>query len=110
LEIKLKRAKCLATKSLTTNQLSFSENALELTYGNIEFQNFPGRTPDPRSKGREKGRRGNSGREERRGGRGGGGKKGRAEEKERDGKGERNLDPSPDVPNRSTPLDAAQFA
>jgi hypothetical protein len=31
----------------------FSENALKLTYGNVEFQKFPGvRPPDPLTKGR----------------------------------------------------------
>jgi hypothetical protein len=30
---------------LTIKQLSLSENALKLTYGNVEFQNFPGGSP-----------------------------------------------------------------
>jgi hypothetical protein len=34
-------AKFLATKLLTINQLSFSENALKFTYSNVEFKNFP---------------------------------------------------------------------
>jgi len=36
-----------------------SQNALELTCSNVEFQNFPGVTPlDPRFKSREEGRKG----------------------------------------------------
>jgi hypothetical protein len=31
---------------LIINQLALSENALKLTYGNVEFQNFRERTPD----------------------------------------------------------------
>jgi hypothetical protein len=84
-----------------------SENSLKLTYGNLEFQNFPGK--DPRIS-RSKGTAGSV--EE-------GGKgdrevrmkwwKGRAKGKERGEKGsrrewERNLDPLPDVPDRSTSL------
>jgi hypothetical protein len=96
--------KFLATKHLTINQLSLSENALKLTYGNVEFQNFPGEDPGPPLQGEGKG-----GREEwKRGGRGRGwgGRKGRGgreglkerEGKERGEKGggrgrERNLDP-----------------
>jgi hypothetical protein len=38
----------LTTKPLTRNQFSFSENALKLTYSNVEFQNFSGEgPPDP---------------------------------------------------------------
>jgi hypothetical protein len=39
-----------------------SENALKLTYGNVEFHNFPGE--DPRFKGRER-EGGKSGRKQR---------------------------------------------
>jgi hypothetical protein len=48
-----------------------SENALKFTYGNVKFQNFPGRTPDPTPRGGKSGRekRGGEGR-----GRGGEGK------------------------------------
>jgi hypothetical protein len=79
------------------------ENALKLTYGNVEFKNFPGE--DPRSKGRE-GEGGKSGR-----GVGGEGEaevgregvegkgsrkgKGRKEEKRRKGKGEEFTPPPP---------------
>jgi hypothetical protein len=50
-------SKFLATKSLTINQLSLSENALKLAYGNVEFQNFPGRTPDSPLQAEGKGER-----------------------------------------------------
>jgi hypothetical protein len=83
-----------------------SENALKLIYGNVDFQNFPARTPVPRVNGGKGGREewkrdegwGGEGR-----GRGCGGRKGRDGRKglkEREGKrrkgggeGERNLDP-----------------
>jgi hypothetical protein len=62
-------SKILATIPSTRNQLSLSGNELKLTYGNVEFQNFPGeepRPPAPRGgKGRERGvdeRRGVAGR------------------------------------------------
>jgi hypothetical protein len=93
--------KFLATKPSTINQLSLSENALKLTYGNVEFQNFPGEDPGPPASREGKGRReewkkkrGGEGR-----GRGWGSRKGRGGReglKEREGKrreGERNLDP-----------------
>jgi hypothetical protein len=110
-------SKFLATKPLTINQLSLSENALKLTYGNVEFQNFPGRTPDPRSKGRERegGKSGRGGE-----GRGWGGRKGRGGReglKEREGKerGEKEEGKgrgiwTPDVPDRSTPLFVTFYA
>jgi hypothetical protein len=64
-----------------------SENTLKLAYGHVEFQNFSGRTPDPRSKGREIREGGRSGREKR--GRAWGSTKGRDGTewlKEREGK------------------------
>jgi hypothetical protein len=99
--------KFLATKPSTISQLSLSENALKLTYGNVEFQNFPGRTPGPPLQGEGKGGREEWKREEGWGGegRGWGSRKGRGGTeglKEREGKergekgggeGERNLDP-----------------
>ena len=39
------------TNPLIGNYISCSENALKLTYSNVEFQNFPGE--DPRFQGRE---------------------------------------------------------
>jgi hypothetical protein len=101
-------SKFLATKLLTINQLSLSENALKLAYGNVEFQNFPGEDPGPPLQGEGKGGREEWKREWDGKGRGWGGRKGRAKGKGREGKrkkgggeGERNLDP--DVPDRSTP-------
>jgi hypothetical protein len=92
---------------LTIKQLSLSENALKITYGNVEFQNFPGRTPNPLLQkegkgGREEWKRGGKGR-------GWGGRKARGgrEGKMRKRRGrERNLDspPPPDVPDIPTPL------
>jgi hypothetical protein len=44
-------SKILATKPFTINQFSSFQNALKLTYGNVEFKKFPGedpRTPAPR--------------------------------------------------------------
>jgi hypothetical protein len=39
----------------TINQFSSFQNALKLTYGNVEFKKFPGEDPrTPRSKGRER--------------------------------------------------------
>ena len=35
------------TNPLIRNYISFSENALKLTYSNVEFQIFRGRTPGP---------------------------------------------------------------
>jgi hypothetical protein len=72
-------------QNLDNKQLSFCENALKLTYGNVEFKNFPGRTPDPLPRG------GKAGQEDwKRGGEGeGGGRKGRVGReglKEREGK------------------------
>jgi hypothetical protein len=82
------------------------QNALKLTYGNVEFKKFPGEDPrTPRSKGRERGREEwkRGGDEEGRGGEGRGGRggrkgrvegkglskgKGRKEEKREEGKGE----------------------
>jgi hypothetical protein len=118
-------------KPSTINQLSLSENASKLTYGNVEFQNFPGEEPrTPRLKGME--REGEKSGRKKRGGEGRGGEKrdgevGRGGEglgwgnrkgrggseglKEREGKrreGERNLDPLPDIPDRSTPLSLIQ--
>jgi hypothetical protein len=40
-------SKILATKPFTINQSSLFENTLKLTYGNVEFKKFPGRTPGP---------------------------------------------------------------
>jgi hypothetical protein len=42
----------LTTLPFTINQLSFSENALKLTYSNVEFKIFRG-YPGPRFKRRE---------------------------------------------------------
>jgi hypothetical protein len=68
---------------LTINQLSLSENALKLTYGIVEFPNFPGRIPGTPLQGRE---REKSGREKRVGeGREWGDRKGREGLKEREG-------------------------
>jgi hypothetical protein len=85
------------------------ENALKLTYGNVEFKKFPGDPRTPRSKGKERegeksGRGVGRGGEERGVGEGKGGRKGRwkrrlqeRERKERGEKGgrerERNLEP-----------------
>src|SRR5664279_99166 len=46
----------LTTKLLTRNHISSSENALKLTYSNVEFQYFPGRTPVPSALRRREGR------------------------------------------------------
>jgi len=35
----------LASKPFTRNHISCSENALKLTYSNVEFQKFPGGPP-----------------------------------------------------------------
>jgi hypothetical protein len=100
---------------LTINQLSLSENALKLTYGNVEFQKFPGE--DPRTL-RPKGGKGRAGRVEegRRVGRwrGWGFRKGRGrreglKEREVEERGEKEEGKgrgfrTPDVPDRSTPL------
>jgi hypothetical protein len=51
-------------ETLDNKPITFSENVLKLTYGNVEFQNFPENPRTPRSKGRE---RGVGGVEERRG-------------------------------------------
>ena len=56
---------------------------LKLTYSNLEFQNFSGRTPDPLFKGRA----GPQGREEGRGEEREGKTNGRREGKEREGRG-----------------------
>ena len=46
------------TNPLIRNYISCSENALKLTYSNVEFQNFPGEDPrTPRFQGRGKDRR-----------------------------------------------------
>jgi hypothetical protein len=97
----------VATKPSKINQLPLSENALKLTYDNVEFQNFPGEDPgQPAARGRKGGRK-EWKREEGWGGegRGWGNRKGRGgtegleerEGKERGekggGEGERNLDP-----------------
>jgi hypothetical protein len=95
-------SKFLATKHSTINQLSLSENALKLTCGNVEFQNFPGRTPDPPLQGEGKGgweqwkRDGEVGREELKG------KEGK--ERGEKGGGEGRGISTPDVTDRSTPL------
>jgi hypothetical protein len=96
-------------KTLDNKPLSLSENALKLTYGNVEFQNFPGRTPEPPLQGRKR-EAGQSGREKRGGEEGEEdgrecrkGRSGREGLKEREwvergekggGEGKRNLDPS----------------
>jgi len=62
----------LAPKPLTRNHISCSENALKLTYSNVEVQNFPGGSRTPRFRGRdgrgkeERGGVGKGGREVRR--------------------------------------------
>jgi hypothetical protein len=50
-----------------------SENALKLTYGNVEFQNFPGEDPRPplQGEGKDRARRRSSGREDEEWGEGG---------------------------------------
>ena len=61
------------TNPLIRNYISCSENALKLTYSNVEFQNFPGEDPrTPRFQGGE-GEGGGEGRK-REGGRGGRGR------------------------------------
>jgi len=46
------------TNPLIRNYISCSENALKLTYSNVEFQNFPGEDPrTPRFQGRGRDRR-----------------------------------------------------
>ena len=61
------------TNPLIRNYISCSENALKLTYSNVEFQNFPEedpRTPRFQGRGGEGGReREGEGRGEKRGGR-----------------------------------------
>ena len=65
------------------------EKTLKLTYGNLDFQNFPGVNPGPPyNKGRERGRGRKGGGERGGGGRGGGwggsgGKEGRGEKEEK---------------------------
>jgi hypothetical protein len=81
-------AKFLATKPLTINQLSLSENALKFTCGNVDFLNFQRRTSALRGRN-ETWRGGKIGRKKRDGeGRGWGcrGRKGKAKRKGRDGK------------------------
>jgi hypothetical protein len=67
----------------TINQLPLSKNALKVTYGNVEFQNFPGRTHGPPLQEEVKGGREEWEREEGWGGegRGWGSRKGRGERK-----------------------------
>jgi hypothetical protein len=97
---------CQISKLLATKSLSLSENALNFTYGNAEFQSFPRDDPrTPASRG-GKGRGGISGREGWWGGEGGGwgGRKGRGGREglkewagmkrgEKGAAGKRNLDP-----------------
>jgi hypothetical protein len=97
------------TKPLTINQLSLSENALKVTYSNVEFQNFLGRTSALSGRKWRGGKRDEEGR-----GWGCGGRKGKAKGKRMDKRtkeeggekgvrtGKRNL--VPEFPERSTPL------
>jgi hypothetical protein len=82
-------------ETLDYKPIIFVQNCVKCTYGNVEFQNYPGRTPAPRggegrveeSRGGERRGRGWGVRRERGGGEGLRERKGWKEEKMEEGKG-----------------------